>query len=95
MQWGTPEVVHKRLGVGSNVKNIHFERGVINKPVLSPNHYWKMASTKGGTLIQAIKTIKNPQKVEDLKRDILQAIAPYIQDNVLRLDYLVTVATKA
>lgn len=95
MQWGTPEVIHKRLGVDSNVKNIHFERGVINKPVLSPNHYWKMASTKGGTLIQAIQAIKDPQKVEDLKKDILQAIAPYVHDNVLRLDYLITVATKA
>ncbi len=53
-----------------------------------------MASTQGGTLIQAIQTIKDPQKVEDLKKDILQAISPYIHDNVLRLDYLVTVATK-
>ncbi len=95
MQWGTPEVVQKRLGVDSNVKNIHFERGAINKPVLSPNHYWKMASTKGDTLIQAIQTIKDPQKAEDLKKDILQAIAPYIHDNMLRLDYLVTVNTKA
>lgn len=94
MQWGTPEVIHKRLGVDSNVKNIHFERGAINKPVLSLNHYWKMASTKGGTLIQAIQTIKDPQKVGDLKKDILQAIEPYIHDNVLRLDYLVTLATK-
>lgn len=95
MQWGTPEVIQKRLGVDSNVKNIHFERGVINKPLLSPNHYWKMASTKGGSLIQAIQTIKDPQKVEDLKKDILQTIAPYIHDNLLRLDYLVTVAIKA
>jgi SAM-dependent methyltransferase len=94
MQWGTPEFIHKRLGVDRNVKNIHFERGAINKPVLSPNHYWKMASTNGGTLIQVIQTIKDPQKVENLKKDILQAIAPYIHDNVLRLDYLVTFSTK-
>ncbi len=53
-----------------------------------------MASTKGGTLIQAIQTINDPQKVEDLKKDILLVIAPYIHDNVLRLDYLVTGATK-
>ena len=54
-----------------------------------------MAGTKGGTLIQAIQTIKDSQKVEDLKKDVLQAIAPFILKNVLRLDYLVTVAIKA
>lgn len=93
MQWGNPDVVKKRLG--GKVTGIHFERGAIKKPVLSPNHYWQTASTKGGALIQAIQTLKDPQKVEDLKKDILQAIAPYIHDNTLRLDYLVTVATKA
>jgi SAM-dependent methyltransferase len=76
MQWGIPEITQKRLGVGKNVKNIHFERGAIYKPILSPNHYWKMAITKGGTLIQAIQTIKDPKKAEDLKKDIMQAITP-------------------
>ncbi len=93
MQWGNPDVVKKRLG--EKVTGIHFERGAIKKPVLSPNHYWQTASTKGGTLIQAIQKLKDPQKVEVLKKDILQAIVPFIHDNVLRLDYLVTVATKA
>ncbi len=95
MQLGIPEFIHKRLGVANNVKDIRFERRAIKKPVLSPNHYWKKVSTKGGTLILAIQTIKDPRKVEDLKKDILQAIAPYILDNMLRLDYLVTMATKS
>ncbi len=95
MLWGIPEVIQKRLGSNSKVKNIHFERGVVNKPILSPNHWWKMASTKSGSLIQAIQTLKEPQKVESLKKDILQAIMPYIHENVLNLDYLVTVAIKA
>jgi SAM-dependent methyltransferase len=93
MQWGNPEVVKKRLG--SDVINIHFERGVIKKPVLSPNHYWETSSTKGGSLVQAIQTIKDPQKIESLRNDILQAIVPYLHENILRLDYLITVATKA
>ena len=93
MQWGNPEVVKKRLG--SDVINIHFERGVIKKPVLSPNHYWETSSTKGGALIHAIQTIKDPQKIESLRNDILQAIVPYLCENILRLDYLITVATKA
>jgi len=94
MQWGYPNVIKKRLG-DRNVKNIHFEMGVLNKPMLSPNHYWQMSSTKSGSIIAAIQTLKDPQKIESLKEDILQAIIPYIHDNVLRLDYLITVATKA
>jgi hypothetical protein len=93
MQWGNPEVVKKRLG--SDVINIHFERGVIKKPVLSPNHYWETSNTKGGALVQAIQTIKDPQKIQSLRNDILQAIVPYLHENILRLDYLITVATKA
>jgi len=31
-----------------NVDYIHFERGFINKPVLSPNHSWITSITKGG-----------------------------------------------
>jgi SAM-dependent methyltransferase len=98
-QWGNPEVVKKRLCAGeagdSNIRDIHFERGAIEKPVLSPNHYWQTSSTKGGTLIHAIRMLKDHQKVEALKRDVLQVVLPYIHDNVLRLDYLITVATKA
>jgi SAM-dependent methyltransferase len=92
MQWGNPDVVQKRLGFG--VKDIHFERGVVSIPVLSPNHYWRMVSTKSGPMMQAIQTLKDHQKVESLKKDVLQAIAPYTNENLLRLDYLVTVAIK-
>jgi ubiquinone/menaquinone biosynthesis C-methylase UbiE len=92
MQWGNPEVVQKRLG--DNTKNIHFERGLVRIPLLSPNHYWKMMSTKSGPIIQAIQTLKDAQKIESLKKDVLQAIVPYTQDNALRLDYLITCAVK-
>ena len=92
MLWGIPEVIQERLG--NSVKNIHFERGGVNKPVLSANHWWKMSSTKSGLLIKAIQLLRDAQKVESLRNDVLQAITPYIQDNVLRLDYLITVARK-
>ena len=91
--WGIPEVIQKRLGNGK-VKNIHFERGAINKPIVSPNHWWKMSSTTAGSLIHAIQILNEPQKIESLRNDVLEAITPYIKDNVLRLDYLVTVAIK-
>jgi SAM-dependent methyltransferase len=91
--WGIPEVIQKRLGNGK-VKHIHFERGAINKPIVSPNHWWKMSSTTAGSLIHTIQILNEPQKIELLRQDVLEAITPYIKDNVLRLDYLVTVSIK-
>jgi hypothetical protein len=91
--WGIPEVIQKRLDNGK-VKNIHFERGAINKPIVSPNHWWKMSSTTAGSLIHTIQILNEPQKIELLRQDVLEAITPYIKDNVLRLDYLVTVSIK-
>lgn len=92
LQWGIPKVVQKRLG--NSVRSIHFECGVVNKPILSPNHWWKISSTKSGSLIHAFQTLKDPQKIESLRYDVLEAITPYIRDNVLMLDYLITTAIK-
>jgi SAM-dependent methyltransferase len=94
-QWGIPQVIEKRL-VESNfkVKDIHFERGVINKPVLSPNHSWMTSITKGGPMIYAIQMINDPKKIEALRQEVLKTITPYINNNVLRLDYLITRAIR-
>jgi ubiquinone/menaquinone biosynthesis C-methylase UbiE len=97
MQWGNPENIKKLLVDGSSdltIGDIHFERGVSKIPVLSPNHYWARTSTKSGPVIQAIQSIKDLSKIEYLKKDVLQAISPYYKDNELKLDYLITVATK-
>lgn len=60
-----PEVIQKRLGISSNsVKTIHFERGVMNKTVLRPNHWWKITNTNSGLFIYAIPTIEDPQKID-------------------------------
>jgi ubiquinone/menaquinone biosynthesis C-methylase UbiE len=94
-QWGIPQVIEKRLvESGFKVKDIHFECGVINKPVLSPNHSWMTSITKGGPMIHAIQTIRDPKKIEALRHDVLKTITPYIKDNVLRLDYPITKITK-
>ncbi|HEU4446843.1 MAG TPA: class I SAM-dependent methyltransferase [Nitrososphaeraceae archaeon] len=92
MQWGIPEVVRERLGNG--VKDLRFERGVVNVPLLSPNHFWPLFSTKYGPMIRAIKALEST-KVDALRNDVIQAIAPYFYENVLRWDYLLTIAIKA
>ena len=97
MQWGNPDTIQRLLVNRSSdeiLKDIHFERGVVKIPVLSPNHYWARNSTKSGSVIQAIQTIKDHSKIEALKKDMLEAIAPYYKDNEMRLDYLITIAIK-
>jgi len=97
MQWGNPDTIQKILVNGSSdetLKDIHFERGVVKIPVLSPNHYWARTSTMSGSVIHAIQAIKEPSKIEALKKDVLEAISPYYKDNALTLDYLITKAIK-
>ena len=98
MQWGNPDSIQKLVVDGGSsdvsIEDIHFERRVVKIPVLSPNHYWARTSTKSGSVIQAIQAIKEPSKIEALKKDVLEAIFPYYTDNELMLDYLITVATK-
>jgi hypothetical protein len=78
--WGIPEVIQNRLG-SNCVKSIHFESGAVNKPILSPNHCWKISITNSGSLIYAIYTLKDHQKIASLRYDIvLDAITSYIQE---------------
>jgi hypothetical protein len=35
-----------------------------------------------------------PLKIKALKKDVLEAISPYHKDNELKLDYIITMATK-
>jgi hypothetical protein len=95
MQWGIPQIVQERLS--SNVKDLHFERGAVYFPVLSPNHFWQLFSTKYGPLIRAIQALgeQGSSKVEALEHDFIQAVTPYMHENLIRQDYLLTLALKA
>src|SRR6476661_2479966 len=86
---GYPKTSHRN-------QRIYFERGTVNVPILSPNHYWNHFSSKYGPLIQAIRLVKeqSEEKVELLRKDFLNAIRPYIYDNELRVGYLLTIGIK-
>jgi len=94
IQWGNPDRVRELLG---GVKEIFFERDTINYPILSPNHYWQEMTTKSGFMIQLIQALQkenNTEKIESLRKDYLKTLEPYILDNVVRMGYLLTIATK-
>jgi ubiquinone/menaquinone biosynthesis C-methylase UbiE len=94
MQWGIPSKVRELL---DEVKEIFFERDTIEYPILSPNHYWQEMTKKSGSMIQLIRTLENENKVEKIeaiRQDYLKTLEPYIHGNMIRLGYLLTIATK-
>ena len=94
-QWGIPSIIQELL---HNVKDIFFERDTIEYPILSPNHYWQEMTTKSGSMIQLIQALESEnkvEKIESIRQDYLKTIEPYIHDNIVRLGYLLTIATKA
>lgn len=94
IDWGNPDRVKELL---TGVKELYFERDTMNFPILSQNHYWQEMSTKSGSMIQLIESFRksdNNEKIESLRKEYLKAVEPYIVDNVVRLGYLITIATK-
>jgi len=92
--WGEPEKIKQLL---PGTIDIFFERGTINVPILSLNHYWQETITKAGFMIQVINTLKKQQdyeRIELFRKDYIKILKQYITDNVLRMGYLITVATK-
>lgn len=95
VDWGNLDRVKELL---SGAKELYFERDTINFPILSPNHYWQEMSTKSGSMVQLIDSMRkgdNNEKIELLRKEYLKTIEPYIVENAVRLGYLITIATKS
>ena len=92
--WGEPEKIKQLL---PGFSEIFFERGSINVPILSPNHYWQDTITKAGFMIQVVNTLKEQQdynRIELFRKDYIKTLQKYITDNVMKMGYLMTVAKK-
>lgn len=92
--WGDPNVVRERLG--ERVKDIRFERGTMQWPTLSPQHYRVWNEAKTGPTVRAVQALaKEPARLEAWRREYEALVADYLVDNVMRMEYLLTRATKA
>ncbi|TVP41275.1 class I SAM-dependent methyltransferase [Candidatus Nitrosocosmicus arcticus] len=92
--WGIPDKIKQLLPY---IKDIYFEKDTINIPILSPNHYWQDTITKAGFMIQVIEALKkqnDEEKIESFRKDYIKTLEPFISYNVLRLGYLITIASK-
>lgn len=93
VQWGEPAVVMERLGAA--VRDLHFERGLMQFPALSPQHYQHTMETAGPGIrvVQALEKI--PAKLAAFRREVVAAVSPYFRDNAVQMEYLLTRAIKA
>jgi SAM-dependent methyltransferase len=92
---GEPAVVRERLGKA--VKDIHFERGQLQYQTVSPRHMAEEVAQSLGPVLGLRQMLANePAKWTQFMREFEAAHAPYFDahDNVVRLDYIVTRATK-
>ncbi|HLF93101.1 MAG TPA: methyltransferase domain-containing protein [Planctomycetota bacterium] len=91
--WGSIAVIQERLG--STVKELHFERGIMGIPTLSPEHFLEWQAQKIGPFVRTLKALeKEPEKRADYRRESAALIAAYTVDNVVRQEYLLTRAVK-
>lgn len=93
-QWGDPNVVRERLGTA--VKELLFERGVLGWPALSVHHYRAIQEKNVGPFIRAQQHLKSdPKRLAEYNREYDELLKPYLSDNVIRQEYLLTRAMKA
>ena len=92
--WGDPNVIQQRLG--SKVKNIVFDRARMDFPALSVQLHRVNAERRIGPMIKLVKSLSatDPAKLDRFRKEFEALSAEYLEDNVLRQDYLMTRATK-
>ena len=91
--WGDPIVVGERLG--AEVRDLVFQHGTMKWNALSPRHYRLFQETYTGPAIRLVQNLSNePAKLEELRREYDAIVAQYFEDNVVRMTYLLSRATK-
>jgi SAM-dependent methyltransferase len=93
-QWGDPNIIAQRLG--DAVCDVVFDRGTMRVPALSPQHFRTTFEKTAGPLIKLVEHLaaNDPPKLAAFRDEYEALIAEYLEDNVVRQDYLLTRATK-
>ena len=92
--WGDPNVIRERLGTA--VRDVIFDRDCMIVPALSPQHFRANVERAAGPLVKLVESLSatDPAKLAELRKEFDAVVAPYLRDNVVRQDYLMTRATK-
>jgi SAM-dependent methyltransferase len=94
MLWGDPNVIRERLG--DKVKDVVFHRARMDVPVLSVQIHRANVERTVGSLVKLVEVLSAsaPEKLEQFRKEFEALAAEYLEDNLLRQDYLMTRATK-
>lgn len=92
--WGEPSVIRERLG--SAVQNIVFDRGCMLVPALSPQHFRANVERTAGPIIKMVESLAatDPDRLRIFRQEFDAVVGQYLQDNLVRQDYLLTRSTK-
>lgn len=94
MLWGDPSIVRQRLG--DTVEDVTFDRDRLLIPTLSPQHYRLERERASGTMIKMVEALSatNPDRLQSFRWEYDALVSEYLQENVVRQDYLLTRAKK-
>jgi SAM-dependent methyltransferase len=92
--WGDVNTIRERLGEA--VSEMTFDRDTLRPPALSPQHFRELAERTAGPLVKLVDFLSAADSVrlEAFRREYEAIATEYLEDNVLRHDYLLTRATK-
>lgn len=92
--WGDVNVVRERLG--SAVSDVVFDRAIMMVPALSPQHHRLQIERTAGPVRNLVESLSatDPATLDAFRREHEAIASEYLDDNMLRQDYLITRATK-
>jgi hypothetical protein len=92
--WGDPSIVRERLG--SAVKDLSFDRGLMLVPALSPAHFRANTEAGGGPMRRVVANLSatDPDRLAAFRAEYDAITAEYLDDNLVRQSFLMTRATK-
>lgn len=93
--WGDPQTIMQRLGQA--VTDLSFDRDALSIPALTPQHFRMNLERAAGPMTRIVQSLvtTDPDRLEAFRRDFDAAVADYMENNLVRQDYLLTRARKA
>ena len=93
VQWGSVDTIKERLQ--DTVHDLSFDRHKLEMPGLSVTHIRTNFEKGAGPLKRMIEAFaEEPERISNLRNEIDRAISEYFEDNLLRMDFLMTKAKK-
>ena len=92
--WGDPQIVTQRLGPA--VKDLSFDRQSLFVPALSPQHFRMHIERSAGPVTRMIQSLAetDPNRLQNFRQEFESIVAQYMENNLVRQDYLLTRARK-